>query len=184
MMALDQPPYPVIFFVLFGLDAILLVVALTSRGKTTAATPPRKTFLQFGKSRFSVEAACRHWVCVGKSGCGKTSGFIKSFIIQITRNVPRDFGCMWGGVITDDKGDFAELVIKIFSRMTVLGHGAAKHLVVLRAPAPNDEGDNQHSRLQGADLGDVCPAHHRRRRFPRPKDEQRPFQNPRTKPLK
>jgi hypothetical protein len=140
---------PLIFAILlrsyYGAAAILLAEAILAYKIASAKTEVARTyaskyFVTFAGIGFSFEDTMRHWICVGKSGCGKTIGFIKSFVIQITENTPKHFnGRFWGGVMTDDKGDFAELAEGIF-RKTKFGTGTAHdRLRILRAAQPNNK---------------------------------------------
>jgi len=77
---------------------------------------------------FTWEDICAHIVIIGRSGCGKTVGALKSILIQLVKNVPN-----WGGVILDEKGDFHEMLAAIW-----LAQGKSDRLVILRVPLPDE----------------------------------------------
>jgi type IV secretory pathway TraG/TraD family ATPase VirD4 len=77
---------------------------------------------------FTWEDICAHIVIIGRSGCGKTVGVMKSILIQLVKNVPN-----WGGIILDEKGDFHELLDAIWR-----AQGKVDRLVILRVPLPEE----------------------------------------------
>lgn len=83
---------------------------------------------RLGPLVWRLEDVRRHWICVGKSGCGKTLAFLKTFLLEFLRKMDNP-----GGVAVDEKGDLWELIVKVF-RAT----GRLKRLVVLRVALPNN----------------------------------------------
>jgi len=86
-------------------------------------------FLRFGELSWTRDDARRHWLCVGKTGCGKTVGFLKTFLLTVLRKDPT---C--GGVMLDEKGDFHELVTKVFTALKI-----TNKLLVFRVPLPGEQ---------------------------------------------
>lgn len=68
----------------------------------------------------------RHWLIVGRSGCGKTISAVKRLMIAFYRAQPDG-----GGLVTDEKGDFAFMVSRIFAALEL-----STKLLVIRAPLP------------------------------------------------
>lgn len=72
-------------------------------------------WFSLGGLAWSREDYLRHWICVGKSGCGKTLAFIRRHAAGFLRAAPNG-----GAVLVDEKGDFrdeAEMVLKAQGRL-------------------------------------------------------------------
>src|SRR6266540_2131094 len=82
-----------------------------------------------GPLRWVLADFRRHWLCVGKIGSGKTFGFIKTLLIEVCKKLPN-----WGGVAIDEKGDFWQLMTRVFRALR-----CSSKLVVLRCRLPGDQ---------------------------------------------
>lgn len=90
--------------------------------------PAKAGKIILGPMVWSLEDFMRHWLIVGRSGCGKTIGAIKRLMIGFYRAQPRG-----GGLVTDEKGDFAVIVNRVFRAMKL-----HEKLLVIQAPPPAD----------------------------------------------
>jgi type IV secretory pathway TraG/TraD family ATPase VirD4 len=77
---------------------------------------------------FTWDDLCAHLVIIGRSGCGKTAGVLKSILTQMARNADN-----WGAIILDEKGDFHEMLHGIWTAL-----GKAERLVIVRVPLPEE----------------------------------------------
>lgn len=84
-----------------------------------------------GPLTWTIEDFMRHWLIVGRSGCGKTISAVKRLMIAFYRAQPTG-----GGLVTDEKGDFAFMVTRIFAAL-----GQSDKLLVVRAPPPSEHQD-------------------------------------------
>jgi hypothetical protein len=84
--------------------------------------------IMLGPLTWTIEDFMRHWLIVGRSGCGKTLGAVKRLMIAFYRSQPEG-----GGLVTDEKGDFALMVSRIFAAIDL-----PNKLLVVRAPPPSD----------------------------------------------
>ena len=91
----------------------------------------KKHFLRLGSVTWSREDFFRHWLIVGRSGCGKTAGAFRSILIQVTQSAPN-----WGGVCIDEKGNIYRIVARIMDALR-----EEKKLIVLRTRQPGAPAD-------------------------------------------
>ena len=75
---------------------------------------------------FSWDDICAHIIIIGRSGCGKTLGALKSILIQMAKNDQK-----WGAIVLDEKGDFHQLLTGVWTAL-----GKEERLTVLRVPLP------------------------------------------------
>ena len=116
-------PVPAAFFAAF---AALLAWSYWAGLRDAHSTSP--VVLRLLGIAFTWEDICAHVVIIGRSGCGKTVGALKSILVQLVKNVPN-----WGGVILDEKGDFHEMLGAIWR-----AQGKSDRLVILRVPLPEE----------------------------------------------
>jgi type IV secretory pathway TraG/TraD family ATPase VirD4 len=80
--------------------------------------------------QWTLDEFLTHWAIIGRSGCGKTAGVIRTILIQLLRSVP-DFGC----VAIDEKANFHLILAKLCA-----AQGRADKLIVLRPRRPGQKG--------------------------------------------
>jgi hypothetical protein len=91
-------------------------------------SPTKAGRIVVGPMSWTIQDFMRHWLIVGRSGCGKTISAVKRLMIAFYKAQPKG-----GGLVTDEKGDFAFLVEDVFKAI-----GLRNKLLVIRVPPPED----------------------------------------------
>jgi type IV secretory pathway TraG/TraD family ATPase VirD4 len=107
-----------------GIVVLWLFACLIRPASDGGATKRGRIVL--GPLSWTIDDFMRHWLIVGRSGCGKTISAVKRLMIAFYRTQPDG-----GGLVTDEKGDFAFMVTRIFAAI-----GQAEKVLLLRAPPP------------------------------------------------
>lgn len=107
---------------------LTIILAIANFVPAPYAARFNRNRIPFGHMSWKLEDFVRHWLVVGRSGCGKTLAAIKTLAISFYRSVPEA-----GGLVIDQKGDFARMFAGIMK-----GIGQDKKLFVLRCPPPDE----------------------------------------------
>lgn len=78
---------------------------------------------------WTLDEFLTHWAIIGRSGCGKTAGVIRTIFIQLLHSVP-DFGC----IAIDEKANFHKVLARLCA-----AQGRADKLIVLRPRRPGSK---------------------------------------------
>ena len=97
----------------------------------TIQQPGGKHVLRLGGMSWTLEEFLTHWAIIGRSGCGKTVGVIRTMFIQLLRSVP-EFGC----VAIDEKANFHKVLERVCAAA-----GRADKLIVIRPRRPGRDLD-------------------------------------------
>lgn len=122
-LLLTPPPVRQNAYLVFGLMGFCIVIGVRVKFG--------KIVLALSGMSWDMEDFCRHWIIVGRSGCGKTLAVINAMVRQLTRNCPD-----WGGMCSDEKGAFWQILVPMFEDLN-----ASEKLVLLRTKpdqAPDD----------------------------------------------
>jgi len=111
----------------FGLGLLQLLFSTT----TAPPRPRGGSVVRLLGLSWTLEDFLTHWVIVGRSGSGKTAGFIRTILIQLLHTVP-DFGC----VAIDEKANFHKTLARLCA-----ANGHPDKLIVLRPRRPGRDQD-------------------------------------------